>query len=282
MTYKKPANITYVGMCKYFDDNIYKSDRDDTLLFQYLYHICYMLACKTIRFQTFEYYDDFALYASTRLYLKYPMVTNGEIVVDEDKKIKSILNYTRATLYPLKVDYQRETFAQVYSYDNEIDSTSLTDSIKNSIQKEYSDELQEYVTDALKALPKIIKRKINETLYKNDVLISKRLYISCVLSLINGMTLSNSKKQKILKKSDINERESLIIKSLQRERINSIILWHLDETMRDYVQILVNKIRKELEKDITQTRNQLNLSDVELESIMMSAFDFANNYDDDY
>ena len=64
MTYNKPPNMTYTAMCIYFDNNIYTSDRDDNILYQYLYHICYMLACKSRYFRNYEDYDDFALYAS--------------------------------------------------------------------------------------------------------------------------------------------------------------------------------------------------------------------------
>lgn len=283
MTYQKPADVTYVEMCMYFDAHIYDADRDDNLLYQYLYHIVYMLACKARFFpQNFDEYDDFALYASSRLYMRYPQVVDGKIEVDEDKKIKSILNYTNATLYPLKVDYQKETYAQIFSYDDDIKGDTLISNTKLSIQREYAEGIEQAITDSLRLIPKIAKKKIQETPYRNDKLFCKRLYISCLLSLINSMTLSKTKLQKIAKKSDINEREELFLKSLQRERRNAVIVWHLPETYRDLIQVLVNKVRKELDNEITQTKNQFSLSDADLENIMMSAFGGGNNYDENY
>lgn len=52
MTYKKPAGVTYVQMCMYVDANIYKEQKQENLLYEYIYHICYMLACKSHFFHT--------------------------------------------------------------------------------------------------------------------------------------------------------------------------------------------------------------------------------------
>lgn len=287
MTYKKNPRTTYVAMCKYFDEHIYDADRDDNLLYQYLYHICYMLACKARYFKDMDEYDDFALYISSKLYMKYPIPTesnvrDGKIMIEDDKRLISILNYTKSVLYPMKVNYQREFYAQVFMYENVGDGDKIIEEMKVSIQKDYADELEESVIESLHFVPNIIKKTINETPYKNDKLMCKRLYMSCLLSIVNGMTLSNSTKNKIAKRSDINEREELFIKSLQQERQKQIILWHLDETLKDYIRMLVNKIRKDLYRDITQTKNQFSLTDKELDGIMLSAFAYGNNYEEDY
>lgn len=223
MTYNKPLNMTYVAMCIYFDANIYKASRDDNLLYQYLYHVCYMLACVSKYFKNYDDYDDFALYASSRIYLRYPSAGACESTPAE-KKYKSILNYTKATLYPLKVDYQKENFTQIYSYKNEDGIDSLVNLTKESIQKDYSHGLYDSIIDALKLLPNTIKKRILETPYKNDVLMFKKLYLSCLLTFINSMTLSREKLDKIQERGDINEREELLIKSLQREKTEATMV----------------------------------------------------------
>lgn len=274
MTYQKNPDITYVAMCIYFDANIYRADRNDNLLYQYLYHVVYMLASKGRYFKNFQDYDDFAIYATSRLYLRYPA---KEVCAETpvEKRIKSILNYTKATVYPLKVDYQRENFSQVYSYENDDGLVNLT---KVSIQKDYSKGLYEEVVQSLRFLPKVIKKIINETPYKNDVLMSKKLYMSCLLTFINGITLSNSKLTKILSKSNINEREELFIKSLQREKQNAVMTWHLDDSYKDYIKVLTSKIRRNIDNDLTDTQNSFNLTESELDSIIVSAFSNSGNY----
>lgn len=280
MTYNKPPNMTYVAMCIYFDNNMYKSDRDDNLLYQYLYHICYMLACKSKYFKNYDDYDTFALYASSRIYLRYPSKDVCESTSPEKRYI-SILNYTKKTLYPLKVDYQKENFAQIYSYKNDDSVDNFINITKESIQQDYSHGLEESIIDTLKLLPSIIKNRIKETPYKNDVMMSKKLYMSCLLTFINSMTLSRDKLDKIRRKSDYNAREELFIKSIQREKTDATMTWHLDDSYKDYIKILTNKIRRDIDNDINETQISFSLSESELEGIMASAFSSSvNSYEE--
>lgn len=280
MTYKKP-NMKYTDMCIYFDANIYKADRDDNILYQYLYHICHMLASKGRYFKYFDDYDIFALYSSSRLYLRYPSKDKCADTLPE-KRIKSILNYTKATIYPLKVDYQRENFAQTYNYADEGQMENLVNITKQYIQKDYSQGLVEAVFDTLKILPGIIRNRIKDTPYKNDILVSKRLYMSCLLTFINSMTLSNDKIKKISSKSNRADKEDLYIKSLQRERQDAVMTWHLDDSFKDYVRILTNKIRRDIENEIADTQKSFSLTDSELEGIMATAVSNTDNYEENY
>lgn len=280
MTYNKPPNMTFTAMAIYFDNNIYTSDRDDNILYQYLYHICYMLACKLRYFRDYEDYDEFALYASAKIYLRYSSKDVCESTPLEKRYI-SILNYTKAVMYPLKVDYQRETYAQTYDYKKEYKAENFVNLTKESIQKDYSEGLYESVIDALKLLPKIIKKIVKETPYRNDVLMSKKLYMSCLLTFINSMTLSNKKIEKIKRKKDINKKEDLFLKNLQREKQDAVMTWHLDDSFKDYISVLTNKIRREINNDINDIQISYSLSDSELNGIMASAFsNTGNNYEE--
>lgn len=281
MTYKKNPNMKYTDMCIYFDANIYKADRDDNILYQYLYHVCYMLASKGRYFKYFEDYDIFALYSSTRLYLRYPSKDKCADTPPE-KKIKSILNYTKATIYPLKVDYQRENFAQTRIYGDKGQMESLVNITKQYIQKNYSHGIVETLFDTFKTLPEIIRNRIKDTPYKNDILVSKRLYMSCLLTFINSMTLSNDKIKKISNKRNIADKEDLYIKSLQRERQDAVMTWHLDDSFKDYVRVLTNKIRRDIENEIANTQKSFSLTDSELEGIMTTAVYNTDNYRENY
>lgn len=106
MTYKKPADVTYTDMCIYVDENVYRDDLteiEQEQIYIYIYHICYMLACKGKYFKTFEDYDNFALYTAAKLYAR---LIDARQFEDPPKlnKIKSILNYAKNTLYGMKVD----------------------------------------------------------------------------------------------------------------------------------------------------------------------------------
>ena len=69
--YDNKAKNIYTRMALYFDLFIYSDKRDDTLLYQYLYHIIYMLACRKKYFVSWEDYDNFALYMATKVYMRY-------------------------------------------------------------------------------------------------------------------------------------------------------------------------------------------------------------------
>ena len=68
--YKKPNNVTYTQMCIWIDANAYKEDCNEELLFEYLYHISRMLAYKRRFFDRADYYDDFAIFMATRIFMR--------------------------------------------------------------------------------------------------------------------------------------------------------------------------------------------------------------------
>ena len=61
MLYSKTDDKRYTMMCKEFDEEFPKPDRDDNKLYRTMYLVFYMLACKENFFQNnFKYYDDYA------------------------------------------------------------------------------------------------------------------------------------------------------------------------------------------------------------------------------
>ena len=44
MTYQKDPKITYNQMAMYIDENIYKENNNEALIYEYMYHIIYMLS----------------------------------------------------------------------------------------------------------------------------------------------------------------------------------------------------------------------------------------------
>ena len=106
--------------------------------------------------------------------------------------------------------------------------------------------------------------------------------MSCLLTFINSMTLSNDKIKKISNKRNIADKEDLYIKSLQRERQDAVMTWHLDDSFKDYVRVLTNKIRRDIENEIANTQKSFSLTDSELEGIMTTAVYNTDNYRENY
>ena len=78
-------------------------------------------------FNSFQDYDGYSFYAANRLYfaLKRNLENQGKVIKGKEiKPIKSCLNYTKALLYPMKIEYLKEEYE--YGYD-ESDSMNISD-----------------------------------------------------------------------------------------------------------------------------------------------------------
>ena len=270
MTFNKPSNLTYVDMAIYFDKHIRDENRNDSLLYEYLYHLYYMLACKSRYFHRFEDYDQFALYAATKTYMR--AIRNIEI--------KSILNYVKSTLYPMKVDYQKESFNEVLNpdVDSRINPDAIKASIENSIQSDYYYGLADEVVEHMKLLPSYIRKEVDKSPYKSDPVMHRRIYLSVMLTFLSGVTLSNDDVERLQKRDEKGlNNDGSIIKMLTKERSRGVILWRLDPSMRDYISLLTTKVRKKFGQEILDIKKSFELTEEDLSAIMLSAYQTPND-----
>ena len=70
LTYTKPPSISYTDMAIWIDNNIYKTSFDEQMCYEYLYHLANMLAAQYRYFDDNQTYDEFSLYAASKLYLR--------------------------------------------------------------------------------------------------------------------------------------------------------------------------------------------------------------------
>lgn len=68
MFYKKPDGITYTEMAIWIDNNAYNPECDQIKLYEYLYHLVYMLAVKGRYFNSASDYDNFSLQTASNLF----------------------------------------------------------------------------------------------------------------------------------------------------------------------------------------------------------------------
>lgn len=269
----KKAKDIHSKMAIYFDENFYSEKRNDNNCYRYMYLIYYMLACGKKYFHNYEDYDEYAQFAATTIYIRFlKKLENGE-------RIKSILNYAKSTLYPLKVMYQNDSFRTVVDeeHDPRYNSVSFQQMLRDNIQAQYyKDELDKYIVDVFKEIPRMIKERILLTPYKQDKLMVKKIYMSCLLSFLSSITLSNESLERINNKLVNNlygVSEDYICKLYNRERESGVILWKLDESMKDFIQVLVNSIRRDIFKEIEESKGSLTLGDNILDAILYSAWE---------
>lgn len=267
MTYNKPNDKTYTEMCMYFDKHIYDdpSVRNDGLLYQYLYHIVYMLSCKEKYFEgpnSYEDYDKFALYAATEIYTRY---INPKHM---DNKIKSVLNYVKNTLRYLRVDYLKESFNSILGRED-LDETyhGLKQSMEDSVQSSYCDrsELIESILSVFKDITKVVKDIVNRTPYSVEPIVKHRLVMSILLTLTNEVTLPN----KLLNRNtDTKYKYSLY----KKDKSSKVILWRLPATYSNLVHVLTARAKKECGHKVGTARADFDLSNDDVTAILMTAY----------
>ena len=118
MIYKKDPKVKYTDMCIYIDEHIYSGNFDEEKVYKYLYLIISMLAHKGKYFYRAEDYENFSLYMATHIYKR--LTNPKQFQVDENgkpklEKIKSILNYIKKIINPIRINYQQEFYDQSIS-----------------------------------------------------------------------------------------------------------------------------------------------------------------------
>lgn len=282
--FHRPAGLKYTDMCIYIDKNIpyitINGERPEieSKIYEYLYHILYALACKANFFSKFEDYDAFAIYGAGELFmaLRNRQINAGKIVRGKEVvPIKSCLNFIKSVLFPLKTNYQRQNFATVFNPEIGQDTSILESDMKEAIKSDYKKDLQEDLNEVLSNLMKYITDVVRNTPYKNNKLMVQKLKISCLLSLLNEITFP-TKLQKKLEKHNKTISDTRLI-SWYQGNTSDIILWHLPDTLKDYVKILTIHIKHRITDEINKTREYDDLSDEILDSILKSAY---NQYDE--
>ena len=265
MTYIKPQDVTYTDMAIWIDHNVYKSDCDQSLLYEYLYHLVVMLSYKHHYFNSSERYDEFGLYSATRLYFR--LYNDKQFMYDEAgnpkmEPVKSILNYIKTVIHPYKVDFEIEfqnIKEGVISTDTTFDVISyISDSSSLFDQVEFSFTLND-VSQIVKSYLKKIPCKKNSAEWIN-------IYISCLLTLLNSITLTRYDIVR-LEKLTVNT-ECLLDELYRIQRQSDPILFHLPKTKAPYIRVLVNELRHVLVSELNW-KNSTNQSVDSLLRIIM-------------
>lgn len=249
MTYTKPDDVTYTQMAMWIDDNVYSKTVDESLLYEYLYHLSNMLAGQLSYFSTALEYDHFALYCASRLFQRlfnpkqYELNPDGE---PKMKHIKSILNYIKKVIYPYKVDFDLEfriedknkNVIQVGTFDlgsHMVESASLFDKIEFSV--------------ALNSIASIVRSHLQKIPRKKESAEWTNIYLSCMLTLLDSFTPSRIELAhcKNLKTQKENYLEILY----EELRYQDPILYHLPKTMSNYIRVLVNELRHVIASELS-------------------------------
>lgn len=272
MLFQKPKDVKYTDMCIYIDNIVARgnpTEKELELVFQYLFHIAFMLAHKKKYFNKAYYYEEFAIYFATdimhRLFFN-PRLNevdeNGEPVLTP---IKSVLNYMKGVLYARKVGFEQQAYCQKYAEFSEIEYLY-------SFNKDPYDSVREKDIELyLKCISKTVKHVVyKNNPYKRNKCLMKNIYISCLLTVLNGITLSKADVEKLQNTySNIESKYRLLEKIYADNKRNSLILYHLEESYVSYIKVLSNKVFQTLKQDLLELSSQnYGISDEVMTSIL--------------
>ncbi len=263
MLYKKPSGMKYTEMCVYIDQNVPKIANPEeypeieATVYNYLWLLVKALAIKKCMFKKFEDYDGYAFYAATRLFLalRKNYLNQGKVIKGKQiRPIKSCLNYTKALLYPMKIEYQRETFKEIIEEEfvsKKFDAFAYKEQLKNEARNstETTAQLRLYLQEALSQQSRILEELLKKSPFGPSTPEYKNLKISILLNSIN---ILNTKKK-------------LVVTDQQ-----SIVLWHLPKNMSSYVKILVKEFFTAIKLEIMDCYRESSQSDDTLEAILQA------------
>ena len=276
MIYKKDPKVKYTDMCIYIDKHIYSGDFDEEKVFEYLYHISNMLSHKGKYFYRAEDYENFSLYMATNVYIR--LTNKKQFEYHEDgtpkmKKIKSVLNYMKKIIDHRRIDYQQQFFDQSISVESD---TSLFDDDYSLCQKLSAHASEAAVNEFIDCLSNDIvyttRKFLSKNVYYGNKMEWNNIYLSCLLTLLNSMTINKKERTRIsLLKNQLRQPE--VVERLyeqQGKSIESVVLYHLPEYMRDYILVLTRRLKSVIGKDLSVTLHKNITTEDTFKSLMFS------------
>ena len=264
MIFKKPGAMKYTDMCMYIDENVPKIVNPgeypeiENTIYNYLWLLVKALAIKKCMFKNFEDYDMYSFYAATRLFtaLRKNQLNQGKVIKGKlIRPIKSCLNYTKALLYPMKIEYQRENFREIIEEEfvsTKFDAIAYQEQLKSEARDNANVSLnfKNYVHDAVIQSNRLLDDILQKSPFNSSTPEYKNLKISILLTSI--YVLKNKKK-------------------LNAASAQSVILWHLPKSMSNYTKILLKEFFMAIKQEVIDCYKTADLSDCELEHVLMES-----------
>jgi hypothetical protein len=269
MIWKKPANMKYTDMCIYIDENVHKiinpgenPDIENTI-YNYLWLLVKALAIKKCMFTNFQDYDMYAFYAANRLFfaLRKNLVNQGKTVKGKlIRPIKSSLNYTKALLYPMKIEFQRESYREVLDEEfmnKKFDAFAYKAQLKNQAKAgtNISEDFKNHLQDVLPKNSQILDDILQKSPFNSTTPEYQNLKITVLLNSI--LMLKNKKKLDVAPQS--------------------VVLWHLPKSMANYTKVLIKEFFMALKLEIMDCYRMVDINDTDLENILNSALEVNSN-----
>lgn len=271
-SWKKDPKLKYTDLCIYIDENIPKlaspgEYKDvENKIYNYLWLLVKALAIKKCMFNNFNEYDGYATYSANRLFfaLRKNYQNQGKTIKGKlIRPIKSCLNYTKALLYPMKVEYQNETFREIIAEEfvsKKFDAFMFKEKLKADAlaSQGVSEQLLDYLRSSFSNIDSILDKVLKKSLFISNPTMYKKLKISLLLNALNSL--------KVKKRLD--------------SELPTVIVWKLPKSMSGYVRVLLKEFYTEIKLEILDCHKMVNMDDSILERLLKE--DSGDTYEDQY
>ena len=178
-------------------------------------------------------------------------------------------------MYPMKVDYQKEIFSQCFDpFLHENSVNNIREKYLNQCRTQSSDLLQVDFRHYLSKITTTVRKFLKKTPYREDPVMLHNLYLSCMLTLLNQITLNKHNKlryQNRLKRG-YNIQSFLNVVYIEEQK-DSVMLFHLPKSLYNYVAVLVARIKSLIVKDLRELIGDSQPSDAVIQAIMNSSLE---------
>jgi hypothetical protein len=148
-------------------------------------------------FNNFQDYDPYAFYAANRLYfaLRKNYLNQGKTIKGKlIRPIKSCLNYMKALLYPMKIEYQNETFREIISEEfvsKKFDSFTFREQMRDDARASQgiNEQFRDFVKDSFLHIGDLADEVLKKSPFSPRSIDYKKLKISLMLNAINSLKL---------------------------------------------------------------------------------------------
>jgi Fe2+ or Zn2+ uptake regulation protein len=273
-TWKKDPKLKYTDLCIFIDENIPKiADAGaypeiENQVYNYLWLLVKALAIKKCMFSNFSDYDGYATHAAHRLFfaLRKNYLNQGKTIKGKQiRPIKSCLNYTKALLYPMKVEYQNEAFREIITEEfvsKKFDSFMYKEKLKSeaSVSQGVTEKFKLYLRGSLTSIDSLMDKVLKTSPFVTNPTIYRKLKVSLLLNALNSLKLK---------------------KRLDSD-LPTIIVWKLPKSMSGYVRVLLKEFYTELKLEILDCHSTVSIDDATLEKLICNTEFEGGNYEEQY
>ena len=248
-------------MAQWVDSNYFLESCNKDTLCQYLYHLLFIKAQQFKLFTDIDQTDDFVLFCVSKLLVR---LNNKEEIT-----VKSISNYIKNVIYPWRNEYIQQFCS---SESNCIEDFDVTDFADYLVDTTSENDFRSYECDRI-SIDNIIRRHLKKIPVKIRSCEWSNIYASCLLTLYDriktAVVLAN--------KESIDKDSALFNRVVRQLKTKPPILFHIPETMSNYISVLVNELVHAVSADISYTTK----SAVSISDCYKSLVTAANNEEGD-